>query len=499
LVEKMNIRYWIAALGLIGGLMLILSVALAMPIWMPVMQQLQSKTVLSFLTTATEVVITTVSGFMLIVLATLYALGRESARKRKTMMIFGLIGAVSAFLLVGEIMETLGGILGILSGALSSEDFRRGMKPQLSEAKFMLRRIKKSPLSIAGMAIILFFVLIAALAPVLAPPVTRDPYMIWKDGVFVEPRPPGSAVIRNKAAVEKGWTTHLFGTTSGQYDIYYGIIWGTITAFRVGILVVGGALIIGCALGIIAGYYGGVVDELMMRFTDIIFAFPGLILAMALVLALPPKWYLDMFLLIFSAIGFIVFALLGSKLLKLTSGKSLAFGFLGFIIFAAIDILALKSPPIWSMFLPLTRLEKCLVALTIVGWPGYTRLLRGEVLRIKQEDYIEAAKAVGCSDLRIMYKHMLPNAIYPILISASLDIGAIVLTAAALSFLNIGSPIGYADWGQMIAFAQNYFNIKMTSWYAFFIPGFFIVLFVLGWNLIGDAFRDILDPTLRRR
>lgn len=496
----MNIKYWIASLGLIGGLVLILSVALAIPILIPVLKNLlDTAALLSFFVTVAGAVISTVSGFMLIILATMYASGRESARLRTTTMIFGLIGAVSAFFLVGGIIGTLGGILGILSGAFSSEDFRRGMGPHLSEAKFMLRRIKKSPLSIAGMAIILFFVLLAVLAPVLAPPATRDPFMIWKDGVFVEPRPPGSAVIRNYAAIDQGWTTHIFGTTSGQYDIYYGIIWGTITAFRVGILVVGGALIIGCAIGIIAGYYGGVIDELMMRFTDIIFAFPGLILAMALVLALPPKWYLDMFLWIFSAFGFIVFALLGSKLLKLTSGLSLAFGFLGFIIFAVIDILVLKSPPIWIMPLPLTRLDKCLVALTIVGWPGYTRLLRGEVLRIKQEDYIEAAKAVGCSDFRIMYKHILPNAIYPILISASLDIGAIVLTAAALSFLNIGSPIGYADWGQMIAFAQNYFNITMKSWYAFFIPGFFIVLFVLGWNLLGDAFRDILDPTLRRR
>lgn len=379
------------------------------------------------------------------------------------------------------------------------EEFKKGMKPQLSEAKFMLRRIKKSPLSIAGMAIIMFFVLIAALAPVLAPPVTRDPYMIWKDGSFTEPRPPGSPVIRNNAAVKIGYETHLFGTTSAQYDIYYGIIWGTITAFRVGILVVGGALIIGCLIGMIAGYYGGIIDELMMRFTDIIFAFPGLILAMALVMALPRKWYIDIFLLIFSAIGFAGFALLGSKILKLSSGKSLAFGFLGFIIFASIDIWVFQSPSYLFLDLILNKLDKALIALTIVGWPGYTRLLRGEVLRIRQEDFIEAAKAVGCSDSRIMFKHIIPNAIYPILITASLDIGGIVLTAAALSFLGIGSPQGYADWGQMISFAQNYVTAGMHYWYAFFIPGFFIVLFVLGWNLLGDAFRDILDPTLRRK
>jgi len=383
------------------------------------------------------------------------------------------------------------------------EEFKKGMVPRISETKFMMRRIKKSPLSIAGMAIILYFILMAALAPVLAPPATRDPYKIWMDDVAQTPRPPGSSIANpwdlGDAPLKAGYTTHILGTTAGQYDIYYGIVWGTITAFRVGILVVGGALIIGCAIGILAGYYGGILDEIMMRFTDIIFAFPGLVLAMALVQGLKDVWKIDGLLWIASAIVFIGFALLGAKVLKLSSGKCLALGFLGFFIFAAIDIWVLGSRFSWEITLPLTRLDKALIALTIVGWPGYTRLLRGEVLRIKQEDYIEAAKAVGCSDFRIMFKHILPNSVYPILISASLDIGGIVLTAAALSFLGIGADKGYADWGQMISFARKYVDKGFTFWYAFFIPGFFILLFVLGWNLLGDAFRDILDPTLRRR
>jgi len=429
------------------------------------------------------------------------------------------------------------------------EEFKKGMAPHISETKFALRRIRKSPLSIAGAAIIIFFAFIAVLAPVLAPPVYRDPFMIWVDGAASEPRPPGSPVTKNTRAITLGYTTHIFGTAPGQYDIYYGVIWGSITAFRVGILVVAATLIIGCIIGLLAGYYGGIIDEVIMRFTDIIFAFPGLILAMALVLALPPKWTIDISLLIFSAIGYTVFALIGSKklssglslafgflgfalfaslhiwvlypidisllifsaigytvfaligskILKLGSDKNLAFGFLGLVLFAALDVGVLHAPHSLIIGLPLTRLDKALVAITIVGWPGYTRLLRGEVLRIKQEDYIEAAKAVGCSDLRIMFKHILPNSVYPILITASLDIGGIVLLAAALSFLNIGAPVGYADWGQMISFASNSVNIKMTYWYTFFIPGFFILLFVLGWNLLGDAFRDILDPMLRRK
>jgi peptide/nickel transport system permease protein len=119
---------------------------------------------------------------------------------------------------------------------------------------------------------------------------------------------------------------------------------------------------------------------------------------------------------------------------------------------------------------------------------------------VKQEDYVEAAKAVGCSDARVIFRHILPNAIYPLLIMASLDIGAIVLSAAALSFLGLGAPPGYADWGQMINFSRAWIAVKGNYyWFTWLIPGLFIFTFVLGWNLLGDAFRDVFDPTLRRR
>lgn len=174
-----------------------------------------------------------------------------------------------------------------------------------------------------------------------------------------------------------------------------------------------------------------------MRFTDIIIAFPGLILAIALVTALGPS------------------------------------------------------------------LGNIMKALILIGWTSYSRVIRGEVLAIKQNDYIEASKAIGCSDFRVIVKHILPNAIYPLLIMASLDVGAIVLTEAALSFLGLGPPIGFADWGQMISFSRNWIvgppGDPYLYWYTYIIPGVFIFTFVLGWNLLGDAFRDILDPTLRRR
>jgi len=304
-------------------------------------------------------------------------------------------------------------------------EFKAGMAPTIKELKFTLSRIRKNPLSIIGIGIIIFFVAVAILAPVLAPPppTSRDPYMIPRDGFWSEPKPPSP--------------THPFGTLPGQYDLYYGIIWGTRTAFRIGIIVVAAALAIGLTMGLIAGYYGGIIDELMMRFTDIIFAFPGLILAMALVTAL---------------------------------GKNL---------------------------------DNVLLALVLVGWPSYTRVIRGEVMRVKQEDYIEASRAAGCSDLRIITKHVIPNAIYPLLIIASLDIGAMVLTAAALSFLGLGASQGYADWGQMISVSRDWITGKpgqpFIYAHTFLIPGLCIFAFVLGWNLLGDAFRDILDPTLRRR
>lgn len=307
---------------------------------------------------------------------------------------------------------------------LRRKDFIKRVEPRVKELKFSLNRIKKSPLSIVGLCIILFFIIVALLAPVIAPPkYPHDPYRIPRDGYSAIPRPPS--------------LKHPFGTTEGQYDIFYGVIWGTRTAFRIGLMVVGSILLIGIVLGSISGYYGGIVDEIIMRTVDTFMSLPTLILAMALVTAL---------------------------------GHGL---------------------------------DNVMIALIVVGWPSYARLLRGDILSVREETYVEAARAGGVSDFGIIFRHVLPNAIYPLLIMASLDIGAMVLTAAALSFLGLGAPIGYADWGQMISFARNWIvgppGNPLAYWYTVTIPGIFILLFVLGWNLLGDAFRDILDPKMRRR
>jgi len=290
--------------------------------------------------------------------------------------------------------------------------------------KFILRRMRENPLSIVGLAIVIFFTIVAIAAPVLAPPRPgRDPYMIPRYGYSPIPKPPSPE--------------HPFGLTQGQYDLYYGVIWGTRAAYRIGVLIVAVSALIGIIMGGIAGYYGGIIDEVLMRVTDIIFAFPGLILAMALVVAFGPG------------------------------------------------------------------LDSVTLAMILVWWPGYARLIRGEFLRIKSEDFVEAAKAIGCSDLRVIIKHILPNAIYPLLIMASLDIGSVVLTVAALSFLGLGAPEGYADWGQLISLSRNWITGKpgdpFAYWYVYTIPGLFLFLFVMGWNLLGDALRDVMDPMIRRR
>jgi len=328
------------------------------------------------------------------------------------------------------------------SGKSRWQEFKASRAPMWKEIKFTLNRLKKSPLSILGIAIIVFFIILALIAPLIAPPVPGyDEYMMPKEKPYGStPKPPSPE--------------HLFGTTPYQYDIFYGCIWGTRTAFRIGVFVVFFGLLFGLIIGGISGYYGGIIDEVMMRGTDIIFAFPGLLLSMALVVSLPSQ-------------------------------------------ITIIDYGSIR----WIV--TLTSLDKVLISFILIGWPNYARVIRGEVLRVKNEVYVEAAKAIGCSDFRIMIKHILPNSIYPIIIISSLDIGGIVLAAAALGFLGIGSPEGYSDWGRLISLSRDWILPSnadpLSYWYLFIIPGIFIFMFVLGWNLLGDAFRDILDPTMRRR
>jgi len=255
----------------------------------------------------------------------------------------------------------------------------------LSGFKFWLYQLRKNPLSLLGVSLILFFAIIALFAPLIAPPPEGhiDPYQIPRDGYSPIPQPPSEE--------------HIFGTTEGQYDVFYGVVWGTRTAFQVGIIVMGTTLIFGIFLGSLAGYFGGIVDEVIMRITDIFLAFPSLILAMAITVALGPS------------------------------------------------------------------INSVMLALVAVSWPVYARLVRGDILATREEDFVEAARGIGASNLRIITRHVLPNSIYPALVMASLDIGAVVLAAAALSFLGLGAPEGYADWGQLIQFSRNWIVTIFTQ------------------------------------
>ncbi len=282
-----------------------------------------------------------------------------------------------------------------------------------------LSALLKNPVSISGTLLVILFAVVAILAPVIAPPLhPSEPYQIPRAGYMAEPQPPSSS--------------QPFGTTQGQYDLFYGVIWGTRTAFQIGLIVTGCTFVIGGILGAFSGFVGGWADEVIQRIVEVFLAFPFLLAALTLA------------------------TILGSKIQNgLTTG---------------------------------------MIALIAFGWPGYARLIRGDVLAVKERDFVMAARSVGATGARILFRHVIPNAIYTLLVVASLDIGTNVLTFAALSFLGLGAGEGYADWGQLLSYARNWIPTLNSHWWIVVYPGAALLLFVLAFNLIGDAFRDALDP-----
>lgn len=307
----------------------------------------------------------------------------------------------------------------------------------------ILKGLVKTPASILGFALILLFILIAIFAPVIAPPVGNDPYKIPRDGFSSEPKPMGSLWIKNAPDLPLWYTSltgndkwvHILGTSQGQYDIFYGLVWGTRTAFKTGFIVVIATFLIGVIVGSISAYYGGLVDNILMRIVDVFMTLPYILAAMIMAAVLTP-----------------------------VIGRSLV---------------------------------PSILALVAFGWMGYARIIRGDILSVKERDYVLAARVVGVKDSRILFKHILPNAVFPTLVYASLGIGEVVLGFAALSFLGIGTEVGYADWGQILSFARNWITSLTQYWYIVVWPGLILVLFVMGWNLVGDALRDVLDPRMR--
>ena len=262
--------------------------------------------------------------------------------------------------------------------------------------------------AVIGASILTVFIIIAIFAPLIA---THDP--------------------RNAdvTARLKGWSQeHYFGTDKVGRDIFSRIVYGSRISIKVGLVAMTFSISIGALLGVIAGYYGGWLDNSIMRVMDMMLAMPSILLAMVIVTIL---------------------------------GQSLT---------------------------------NAIIAVSIVYIPQYARILRASVLTIREQDYVTAAHAIGVSDFRILTRAILPNCLAPLIVQATLGMGAAILDAAGLSFLGLGAEIGEPEWGAMLN--ENRALIRRAPW-TVMTPGIAIFLIVLGFNLLGDALRDVLDPQVK--
>jgi peptide/nickel transport system permease protein len=274
-------------------------------------------------------------------------------------------------------------------------------KKQSSKAS---RRFWRNPAAIVGLVLITVLVLIAALASVISPdPIAQD--------LTNRLLPPSSA--------------HWLGTDQLGRSVWGRVAHGAALSLQVGVVVTLISVSVGVLVGLLAGTFGGIWDNVLMRVTDIFFAFPSLILAMAIAAALGPS------------------------------------------------------------------LTNTIIAVAIVNWPSYARLVRAQALALREREFVEAARAIGTSRLGIALRHVLPNTLTPVLIQASFDIGQAILTAAGLSFIGFGAQPPTPEWGAMVSETRNF--ISEAPW-ASSAPAIAILLAVLAFNLVGDGLRDALDP-----
>ena len=275
-----------------------------------------------------------------------------------------------------------------------------------------LYRFRSNRLSMIGLLMLIFILLVAVFAPVIAP-FPED--ATGKTNVMVRLQAPSAE--------------HLFGTDKIGRDIFSRVVMGTGLALQVGTVIILLATSIGVAIGAIAGYAGGWVDDILMRVTDIFLTVPALVLAIAISAAL---------------------------------GKGII---------------------------------NTMIGISLVWWPGFARLTRSLVLSLREEPFVEAAYGIGAGHMRIIFRHILPNAVSPIIIKMTTDFGFAVLTAAALGFIGLGAQPPTPEWGAMINDGRRYFP---DEWWIATFPGLAIWLLVFSWNLIGDGLRDVLDPRARR-
>ncbi len=288
-----------------------------------------------------------------------------------------------------------------------------------------LRALLHNRPAVMGLIIIGTLILIAIFAPVIA---THDPLlsMIGIPGE-VPPFPRKPPCIPLFGCEEP---LHILGLDLNGRDLFSRIVYGARVSLFVGMTSVAFAISVGTVIGLVSGYAGGWTDNIIMRFMDVMLAFPGLLLA--------------------------------------------------------ITIVTIRGP----------GLENALLAIAIVSIPVYARLTRASVLSVKELEYITAERALGANHGRIIFRHILPNSFTPIIVQGALGVGGAVLEAAALAFLGLGAQPPTPEWGQILSESRNY---VFTAPHMVFFPGIAIMITVLGFNLLGDGLRDVLDPKLRGR
>ncbi len=270
-------------------------------------------------------------------------------------------------------------------------------------------KLKQNKMTLVGIAILLLIILLAIVVPFLSP---YDPNKINLANKFQSPS-----------------ASHWFGTDEVGRDIFTRIFYGASLSLGLGILIIFIAALIGTIIGSISGYLGGIVDTIIMRFVDMILAFPSLILAMALAAVLGPN------------------------------------------------------------------IQNAMLAIAIVKVPVYIRLARAETLGLKEKLFVKSAETFGINKARIIIKHIIPNAVSPVIIQATLDIGDTILLIATLGFLGLGAQPPTPEWGAMISVGWTYL---LTYWWYPVFPGLFLFLAAGALNLIGDGIRDVLDPKSAR-
>lgn len=289
---------------------------------------------------------------------------------------------------------------------------RRDRSARLENWSRAFYRFRQSWLSVIGLAIVVALVMVALLAPVIVP---HPEHIEGTTNTAARFLPPSA----------QAW----FGTNALGQDMFSLVLAGSRVSLFSGLAVVVIAVVVGTAIGAIAGYFGGWIDEVLMRFTDLLLTIPSLILAMA------------------------VAAALGTGVMNM------------------------------------------IFAIALTWWPAYARLVRGEVIGKKEEQFVTAARALGASWVRILGRHILPNIVSPIVIKASLDMGFAILTVASLGFVGIGVKPPTPEWGTLLSGARSYMP---DYWWTAVAPGMAIFLAVLAFNLLGDGLRDVFDPKARR-